>query len=119
MRLKLMLPAAVATIALLGGVLPASAGTNGQQIKMFELTNVGSVCIYGYNQNAVWTLYCPSAPASIYNVNTYNGYWWKTYFGTNPGLDYYASGGSYLGSNSCYVPEYQSGSNYTTCNSVS
>ena len=99
----------------------ATAGTNGQQIKVYEQTNIGSLCVYGYNQNASWVNQCFTAPARIYNYTTIGGWWWKSYFGTDPLLDYYGSSSltNYLGSNSCYVPEYQPGNDWTICYSVS
>ena len=118
--LRILLPAGVAAVSLIGAALPAYAGTNGQQIRVYESSNVASLCISGYNQNASFVSYCFTAPANIYNTDSYSGYWWKTYFGTVVALDYYGASNwtNYVGSNTCDVPEYRSESNWWQCNSV-
>lgn len=116
-RLAPLVISAVVALAQLGS---AFAGTNGQQIKMYESSNIGSVCIYGYNQNASWVGYCFEASATIFHTNSYAGYWWKTYNGVPVELDYYAGSAqaNYMGYNNCSVPEYQSGSDWWQCNSI-
>lgn len=118
--LRIILLSVLAGISLVDAAVPAYAGTNGQQIKLYEASNIGSVCIYGYNQNASWIQYCPTAPAAIFHTNNYSGYWWKTYNGVPVSLYYYGAADwtNYLGSNTCSVPEYQPGSDWWQCNSV-
>lgn len=98
----------------------AFAGTNGQQVKVYESSNIGSLCMAGYNQSGSYANYWFEAPASIFHTNSYGGYWWRTYNGTPVFLDYYSGSGqlNYLGSNSCSVPEYQPGDDWWQCNSV-
>lgn len=114
--LRTLIPTAVAGLSLFAFAVPGYAGSNGQKVKVYENSNIGSLCISGYNQDYSWVLMCDVASAAIYHTNSYGSYWWKltTY------LDYYgdASRTVFLGSNTCYVPEYQSGSDWWTCSSI-
>jgi hypothetical protein len=118
--LRIILPTAIGAIGLVASVLPASAGTNGQHIKLYESSNIGSLCISGYNQSASLVTLCTTAPAAIFNYNNYGSHWWKVYNGVPQSISYYgtSSYGNYLGANTCWVPEYQPGNDWWQCNSV-
>ena len=104
---------AVAAVALAAPLTTVFAGSNGQQIAVYEDISVSSVCISGYNQSAVWTSRCFNTPASRYGTNygDLTGWWWKgpVY------IDDYNP--SYVATATCTVPTYQAGSDWWTCSS--
>jgi hypothetical protein len=94
----------IAGVALaLGAFVPAFAGSNGQQIQLFNsVSNTVYVCVAGYNQNMVWVRPC----WWLWNTgqgdhNDLAGYWYK-YTLT---IDRTDSSGTVLATRSdCYVP---------------
>ena len=104
--------AAVAILALAAPFTSAFAGSNGQQIELYEQTNVSSACLSGTNQNGTSVYVCFSAPAPQYNISQFPNYWWKGY----TSIDNYV-GGSFIGTSYCTVPtSYYL--DYWTCSSV-
>ncbi|GAA2801678.1 hypothetical protein RMN57_09005 [Kitasatospora sp. CM 4170] len=70
--------AAMATATLVATATPASAGTNGQQIKWHNNSNIAqSYKISGYNNDNEWNEGC----FRLYYFNEYStaaaGWWWK------------------------------------------
>lgn len=112
--------AVIAVIAGLAIAVPAFAGTNGQQVALYESSNIASACYNGYNQSGNLQNWCGDEPAAIYGVDLLPYYWWKTYNGSPVFLWYYAGTGetNLIGYNTCSVPEYQLGSDWWECNSL-
>lgn len=76
----------------------AFAGSNGQQVELYEQTDLSSACLSGPNQNGTSVYVCFSAPAPRYNISQFPGYWWKGFVT----IENYTP--SYFGSSGCTVP---------------
>ena len=109
-----VLSATILAAGLLAAIVPISgafAGSNGQQIRLFNSVPTAFACIAGYNQNTSWVRFCwwlSSTGQGEYN--DIGGYWWK-YTVT---IDRTDSGGNILATRSdCYVPVSQSSDWYS------
>lgn len=107
---RLLAVAAVAALALVQ-VVPALAGSNGQQIRLWEDPTVGYVTVTGLNQNdsyaTWWSGYTPNPGSYWYYMS---GAWWK---GTVQIAIWWPDGSYYGINSSCTVPVSQSGDWYT------
>ncbi len=66
----------------------AAAGSNGQQLSMFNDLGWSSVCYYGENNANNYVLGCGAATENAWNE--YRGWWWKydVDFGSNSSVNY-------------------------------
>lgn len=109
-----MLSTTLSGTALLAAIVPSTgvmAGSNGQQIRLFNSTYTSNACIAGYNQNLSWVRFC----YWLWNTgqgqyNDIGGYWWK-YTVTTDRTD---NNGNILATRSdCDVPVSQSSDWYS------
>ncbi|WP_439680929.1 hypothetical protein [Embleya sp. MST-111070] len=95
---------------LAASVGPASAGTNGQQIKFHDrLHRANSVWVGGYNQHGNYAEHCWKTPTADTN---FSNWWWK---GNVSVIEYANTNctGTVRGSQTAYIPVRQS-SNWVT-----
>ena len=91
-----------ALLLTMAAVAPAAAGSNGQQVRLFNSTYTSNACIAGYNQNNYWVRAC----WWLWNTgqgqhNDLANYWFK-YTVT---IDRTDNDGNILATRSdCYVP---------------
>ena len=95
---RLVLGGILASFGAVSMVVPAFAGTNGQQVELYEQTNLSSACLSGPNQNGTTVYVCFTAPAPLYNISQFPGYWWKGFVT----IENYTP--TYIGNSGCTVP---------------
>jgi hypothetical protein len=118
---------AVASVLSLAGAIPASAGSNGQLLSMFDHnTNVYSATVHGYNNYCVLlTDTIDNWPNQWFNTappDQNNDWWWQDWSGCGS-QDVSVTGypQSFLGGNPIGtwtlspIPHSQSSSNWTSC----
>ena len=119
MATGLLATAALTGTGLLAPTVPASAGTNGQEVTIYNPSADTSACqinkcwvrVAGYNQNGKFRWTPLSTPTEISYL--YNWWWagWVTIYGYGPG----GVAGGHITTNECYVPKVQKGSNWVFC----